>query len=170
MYGSEAVIDGTGNITHTGYFYIGTGNKSFASTADLTFVDGLRINDNLIITNYGHVRFGLAVYGDVIGSTWINAENATLEAGERLFSNGLNGTLVASAAGNTIIYSRLNNVTVKLPADGDYYNLVIAGTLIKTLEGDINVLGDISITSTLNTANFNISSRCSDISCSNAPI
>ncbi len=58
MYGSEAVIDGTGNITHTGYFYMGTGNKSIAATADLTFADGLRINNNLIITNYGHVRFG----------------------------------------------------------------------------------------------------------------
>ena len=141
MYGSEAVIDGTGNITHTGYFYIGTGNKSFAPTADLTFADGLRINDNLIITNNGHVRFGLAVYGDVVGSTWVNAENATLEAGERLFSNGLVGTLVASAPGNTVVYSRPNIVTVKQPTGGNYHNLVIAGTSVKTLEGDINVLG-----------------------------
>ncbi len=68
----------------------------------------------------------------------------------------LNGTLVASAHGNTIIYNRPNNVTIKLPTDGEYYNLVIAGTLIKTLEGDINILGDLSITSTLNTANYNI--------------
>ncbi len=155
LRGGEAIIDGSGEFTHTGLVYIISGNKTFAATADLTFASGIRINNNLIVTNLGTLTLGNAVLGQNGGSTWINGENATLETGYYLMNNGV---LVASAPGNTIRYASTNwTNNIKVPQNETYYNLEIAGSTNKTLLGNIVVKGDLSISSTLFTNNFNIS-------------
>ena len=155
LRGGEAIIDGTGAVSHTGLMYLVSGNKTIAATADLTFESGIRIYNNLIVNNLGTVTLGNAVVGQNASSTWINGENATLETGYYLMNNGI---LVASAPGNTIRYaSTIWTNNIKVPENGTYFNLEITGSTNKTLVGNITVKGDLSISSTLLSNDFNIS-------------
>ena len=159
LNGLGSTIDGTGTYTHLGTLYIGTGDKIIASTADLTIQDNFRINDNIRVTNYGSVTVNgyYGIWGDNAGMTWVNETNATLNSGgARVFNNGGLGTLVASAAGNTVEYSWTNALPVNTPSGNTYYNLVISGSNTKTLQADLSISGDITISSTLNTNNFDI--------------
>ncbi|RLD52731.1 MAG: hypothetical protein DRI97_14195, partial [Bacteroidetes bacterium] len=159
LNGLGSTIDGTGVYNHTGILYIGTGNKIIASTADLTINDALRLNDNIRVTNYGRIAligyWGL--WGDNLGATWINAENSYLYVdGVRLMNNGGNGSLTASATGNTVVYARANNMLVETPTGNTYHNLTIAGTFTKTMQADLSITGDLTISSTLNANNFDL--------------
>ncbi len=101
LYGADATIDGTGSITHTGNVYIGTGNKTFASTADISVAVDLTVAANIIITNNGSVTIALDLNLSNTSTNWINAENSTLNIGRNINS----GTLVANSTGNTVNYS-----------------------------------------------------------------
>jgi len=159
LNGLGTTIDGTGTYTHLGTLYIGTGDKIVAATADLTIQDNFRINDNIRVTNYGSIIITgpAGIWGDNTGMTWVNETNATLNSGgARIFNNGGSGTLVASATGNTVEYSRTNVMTVNTPVGSTYHNLVISGTNIKTVQANLNITGDLTISSTLNANNLDI--------------
>ena len=64
LRGDEGIIDGTGTVENTGWFYIATtANRTIAATADITFTNGIRFNNNLTVTNLGSIRIG----NDLIG-------------------------------------------------------------------------------------------------------
>ena len=73
-----------------------------------------------------------------------------------MMNNGGNGTLTASAPGNTIVYARAQNMVVETPTGNTYYNLDIAGTFTKTMQGDLSIEGDLTISSTLDANNNDI--------------
>ena len=115
------------------------------------------IEANIVVTNHGTWQQGGRLWGANANSTWNNAENATLRYGaDYLMSNGLNGTLNASADGNTIEYTLTNTQEIKVPVDNTYYNLIIGGSGNKNLQANINVLGDLTISSILNSNNYAI--------------
>ncbi|KKK57007.1 hypothetical protein LCGC14_3058820, partial [marine sediment metagenome] len=155
LRGGAAVVDGTGTVENTGYFIIAaTGNTTIASTADITFTYGVRVSNNYTVSNNGIIRLGWALIGSGANSKWINADNSYLECFYTIMTTG---TLEASAEGNTVRYDNTSgNHNVETPESGIYYNLEIAGSTIKTLIGDITVKGDLSISSTLSSGNFNI--------------
>ena len=88
--------------------------------------------------------------------SWINGENSLLEAFDPVMTTGI---LIASAPGNTVRYdATINNHNIKVPQDGIYHHLEIAGSTIKTLAGgDITVKGDLTISSTFSSGNNTIS-------------
>jgi hypothetical protein len=157
LRGDGGLIDGTGTVENTGWFIIATtGNRMVAETADITFTNGLRVNNNMVLTNLGSIRIGNDLIGSGANATWINGENSLLEAIDPVMTTGI---LIASAPGNTVRYdATFNNHNIKVPQDGTYYNLEIAGSTIKTLAGgDLLVLGDLTISSTFSSGDNNIS-------------
>ncbi len=148
-----------GTYTHLGTLYVGTGDKIVAATADLTIQDNFRINDNIRVTNYGSISVlgPYGIWGDNTGMTWVNETDATLNSGgSRVFNNGGSGTLVASATGNTVEYSRTNALPIETPVGNTYFNLVISGSNVKTVQANLNITGDLTISSTLNANNLDI--------------
>ena len=125
------------------------------ASADLYFQNGFYINPNLIVTNNGTVTINFQLLGGNASSTWMNAAGATLNVEDNLLVGAGGGTLVASATGNTVNYNG-GAETLKQPVNNDYYNLIVSGSGTKTLQGDINVHNDLSITSSLTTADFDI--------------
>jgi hypothetical protein len=159
LNGLGATIDGTGVYSHTGILYIQTGNKTIASNADLTINVGLRINNNILVTNYGRIsvigQYG--IWGSNLGATWINAEDSYLYVdGPRVMNNGGNGTLTASAAGNTVVYADAADMLVETPTGNSYHHLTIAGSGTKTMQANLSISGDLTISSTLNANNFDL--------------
>jgi hypothetical protein len=110
----------------------------------------------MVLTNLGSIRIGNDLIGSGANATWINGENSLLEAIDPVMTTGI---LIASAPGNTVRYdATFNNHNIKVPQDGTYYNLEIAGSTIKTLAGgDLLVLGDLTISSTFSSGDNNIS-------------
>ncbi|KKK73196.1 hypothetical protein LCGC14_2896250, partial [marine sediment metagenome] len=157
--GIDTDIGGTGTVNHTGArFRIWTGNKQILSIADLTLnVGNFYIGNSLTVTNNGKITVNGQIYTDWVTTNWINASGSTLTVGNELFqASGRDGNLVASATGNTIIYNESADQEVRDPVNGEYYNLVLAGSANKTLWDDIKVLNDLTIASTLNSANYDI--------------
>jgi len=140
-------IDGFGTKTNMGNVTISAGDKTIQATADLNFSNGrFNIDNGLSVTNNGTVTIKKNVVGGDATSTWTNAANSTLKVQRNLLRTGV---LNASAAGNTITYWRNNNQDIKVPSGGNYYNLELAGSGTKTLQGATNILGNLTIWSTL---------------------
>ncbi|MFH1321155.1 MAG: T9SS type A sorting domain-containing protein [Bacteroidota bacterium] len=143
LKGISSTIDGTGIISHTGQISIVSGNKTILTSAILTKVSGnVRILDNIMVTNNGNITLG----GNLIGaatSVWNNEVNSTLNIGGDLLANG---TLIATATGNTVNFNRTAaNQNVKTPVGGAYYNLTISGAGTKNLEDNIIVTGMLTL-------------------------
>lgn len=153
--GIDGIIDGTGTIENGGEIHIRGGNKTIASTADLSFSTGtFNINANIVVTNNGSISIEGRLVGGNENTRWINAENSSLTAGgDNNFAILNNGVLEASATGNTIHYTRAGTQTIKQSLNSEYYNLIIGGSDIKSLNFDISILGDLNIIGTLNTNN-----------------
>ena len=145
LNGLDATIDGTGRITHTGNVYIQTGNKTIASTADLSIAVDLTIAGNIIVTNNGYISIALDLNLGNTSTNWINAGNSTLDIGRNINS----GTLVANSVGNTVNYSGAGNQNIKRSQGDTYYNLQLSGANTKTLLADVTVLGNLSISAIL---------------------
>lgn len=147
LNGAGAWIDGFGTKTNMGNVTISGGDKSIQTTANLNFTKGkINISAGLTVTNNGTVTLNDIVIGLTATATWINATNSTLYVLKDVMTTG---DLVASADGNTVVYQRNKAQVVKLPVGGSYYNLIASGTGVKSLEGATNVLGDLTISSTL---------------------
>lgn len=134
-----------GGITNNGTFTSGTGtctlntnSQSFGGASPFLFSGNVAISGAISITNNGDITLTGNLTGSAAGSTWINAANSNLTAGNALLTTG---TLTANASGNTVKYSRSNTQTVK-PAT--YYNLTLSGTSLKTTTG-VTVTGILSM-------------------------
>ena len=141
-------LGGTGTISIAdGFIAIRNANKEISSGASLTLSSGgLDVGSSLTVTNNGSISIG----GDLVGgagSNWINAANSSLTINANVFTT--NGSLSASAVGNTVVYAGTGNNDIKEPSDS-YYNLSISPPAdeIKTFRGStLDIDGDFNLPS-----------------------
>lgn len=137
-----------GGITNNGTFISGTGTYTFNTSSQildgsqgLTFGNGVAISGSISVTNNTSVSIVGSLTGSTTGSTWVNASNSILEAGNAVLATG---TLNASASDNLVNYIRAGTQTVKATT---YYNLTLSGTSTKTTTG-VTVNGTLSMEGT----------------------
>ncbi|WP_420318981.1 T9SS type A sorting domain-containing protein [Ekhidna sp.] len=147
-------IDGSGTVTLTGKtFKLKTDATVIESTANITFACNFKIDVNDIdLTNNGTIT----VTGDVtvknVGNIWTNAANSVVNVEGDFMANN---QIEASANPNTINLST-GNQNIFTPVSS-YHHLQLTVGGIKTLQGDIDINGDLTITTaTLNDNNDNI--------------
>ncbi len=140
-------IGGTGIIgIYKNTSYMRIYNDVVVRPSSVLYITGhIRLESSVTVSNYGSVE----ITGNLSGSSattsvWTNESGSQLVAGNELLSNGV---LNASSINNTVKYNRLDLQTVKLPSASNYYNLVISGAGVKTMEGDLIVSGDLEINS-----------------------
>ena len=142
LYGNS--IDGSGTITTNNPFRINT-NTTIQPGADLDLNCSIqfRFND-LTVTNEGSVfiyNSNSISESSVTGCEWINETNSYLGMTGNISSAV---ALDASASGNTVEYFGSGAQDVKVPVPS-YYHLTTSNANIKTLLGDITVLGNVLI-------------------------
>ncbi|MFL5763716.1 MAG: T9SS type A sorting domain-containing protein [Bacteroidia bacterium] len=118
-------VDGTFNA-NSGVWTLSGSGKTISGTTAITFDD---ITDNGSYTNSASVTLGTSLGGT---GTWSQAATGTvnLPISNANFSVNI---FNASAAGNTVIYSRAGNQTVIAPNDGSYSNLTLSNSGTKQL-------------------------------------
>ncbi|HEX2969525.1 MAG TPA: hypothetical protein VHO46_10530, partial [Bacteroidales bacterium] len=152
-----------------------------------TFQNASTVNDNLLISGAtlnlgtgawtfivsrdvqidGTLDFGitnaknLTINGNLSGAGTIDMSTGSLGHSMNLggISNNI-GTLVTTAAASTINYNRATDQSVF--ASPNYRNLTISGSGIKTLQGDVNVGGNLNIAA----GTFNLGTVATSISVS----
>ncbi len=128
-------------ISGTGTYTFNTSNQSIGGTSPIVFDGIVAITGAISISNSGNVTVTGNLTGSVAGSTWINAVNSTLSAGNAILATG---TLNASASGNTVNYSGAAQA-VKATT---YTNLAFSGSGAKSVASGTSVSGNLSITGT----------------------
>ena len=132
-------------------------NATVIPASDLKIEGRVSVGNSVTITNQGKIEITGNLRGlNASTSQWINDDDSYLAIGGILM---LNGILDASSSGNTIEYNNFGDQDVILPSAATYHNLKFRGAGNKTLQGSINVNGNIEIysSSTLESNNFNIS-------------
>lgn len=139
------ILGGTGTIAindESRYFDIAS-DVEVLSTAELHLFGNINIRDGVTVTNKGYLEIYGSLDGDnASGSVWINEANSQITVSGVLMNTGM---LNASANGNKVTYIELGNQSVKTPEASTYYDLVISGTDIKTLSGDLTITHDLYI-------------------------
>ncbi|WP_111707883.1 GEVED domain-containing protein [Lutibacter citreus] len=131
--GDVTLIGGDKTIT--------TGTKIDNSAA--ASLSTISIESGVTVFNNGSWISGAKIKGEDATSKWVQGINSTLKAGNDLLSTG---KLYASASGNTIDYFEDGKGKIKT-AEGAYYNLSISGADEKELEADIDINGNLNISS-----------------------
>ena len=163
LSGTNTTVDGIGVITNTGAMNI-TGTKTILATAALTKNSGMvTINAGVVVTNSGTIMLGDALVGIDNNSQWINATNSTLNIAGDLLTTG---KLYASASGNTIRFYGSTGQAIPTPNSGQYANIMISGTGIKTAPGGVmyvsgNFINDGNVQHNNGTVEFNGNSQVS---------
>lgn len=164
------IFDGSGSINSSNAsseLLFENSNKTLLSTTNITIQPKVNFNDhNFSASNYGIVTLqynGINTQGDLDAQT--NNNSWTNEAGSTLNYGGLNeifsfkGDFYASASNNTVNYNGAGDQNIVTPASSIYYNLKTGSSGNKTVQGNLDVNGYISIEGT---SNFN--SNSNDIS------
>jgi len=157
--GANATIDGVGRIIlNSGVDVdISNGNKTIASTAVLQITSGdLDIAAGITVTNNGSISVTEDIL-DQATSVWTNSTSSTLIGGAAVLANG---TLNASATGNTVEYNATAAQTIKNPSSSTYYNLTLSGSGTKTAPASLDINGDLTISGT---AELDISANTADL-------
>ena len=124
-----------GGITNNGSFSGGTGINTFETSSQalngtptlFSFGGQVTISGTINLTNNTSVTIAGNIIGTAAGSTWINAANSTLNAGNGVLTTG---TLTANASGNTVNY--MGAVQTVKPTS-TYHNLSLTGSNTKSL-------------------------------------
>jgi len=142
-WNSTSFVTVTGNITNNGNFTASTSGTFTLSGANKT-ISGAAITISSATTTitgtYSNASTNLKFDGTLSGTgSLTNAANSSL-----ILAGATNSitTLVASAAPNTVTYSRSGTQQVK---GATYHNLVIAGNNTKTVQAAITVNNNLSI-------------------------
>jgi hypothetical protein len=141
---NEAITFG-GGLTNNGTFTSGTGTYTFSANQNvggnnpIVFAGSATINSGIILTNNGNLTVTGTLTGGNNSATLINSASCTFTAGGAVLSNG---TLTATAPGNTVVYNAAGTQTVKPTT---YVNLTLAGTSSKTLTSATTVNGILSM-------------------------
>ena len=134
-----------------------TNNQNLDGTSSYNF-SGIVTIAGINLTNNSIVNLTNTGTGIITGSGgWIQGVNSTLNSSATTFTVT---TFQASNLENTVNYNRNNTQTIHTSQNGEFYNLRISNTNVKTLSGNISVLGDLSIENTaiLSTGSSNPSS------------
>ncbi len=152
LSGVGASITGAGSINPTnvtaGSIQVSGGNKTIGSTAVLTISDAnLEFGSSSIsVTNNGDVTLALDLVGQGDGTNnWTNASGSTLMVGGALLTDG---TLYASASGNTVDYNGTGAQNIKLPNGSDYHSLSVSGSGTKTAPATLDIAGSVALNGT----------------------
>jgi len=140
MYNTSK-IDGTG-IIRTDFLRIRDGNKTVNPTADLYIDAGVTFKGPYIIDNFGKMNIRGNMDADSNGAHWINEPGSVLSYGGSATMFATHGYLVASSNYNTVRYSGLTDQIIIGPENLIYYNIVLEGSGIKTLQMDTHLHGD----------------------------
>ena len=148
LNGINTTISGIGNIKNTDDLRIDNGGKTILATANLAKYNGkIDIKGSFTITNKGT----FSVIEDDLdgnnGSVWLNDVNSTLNVG-----GAINPDLSVSATGNTVNYNGSANQNVEVPVSS-YYHLTLSGGGTKSMQGTIDVNGNLTISSILDIVN-----------------
>ena len=98
MTGTGSTLDGTGtfDMGDDGTLEFRT-SITIPASANLAFTGTqatmVRIDDDVIVTNFGNVTIGQDLVGANANATWINATNSTLTIGDDLLTTGGGGIL-----------------------------------------------------------------------------
>ncbi len=141
--GGGMTNNGTFN-SGNGIFIFSTNSQSLNGTSNITFNANTTIQGAITVTNNITVTFVGTVSATVAGGAFVNAANSTLNINNAFLSG--NGTLTATATGNTVNYQGTVTQTVKAPVGGAYYNLVLQSSGAKTLTtGTTAINGDFTM-------------------------
>ncbi len=139
----DLTIDGNATFSsgdQRTYFTSATGSITGTTTNQIT-ISRLACRSGAIVTNFLNLIAGRLEDN----GTFINAANSYLTLSGSASQNSI-GNLDASAAGNTVEYSRvgtqdiISNITYQT-----YHNLILSGSSDKTLDSDITVNNDLII-------------------------
>jgi hypothetical protein len=147
--GTGTVITGSGSTTGTGRWYMGNASgQAINSNVVITKSSGdivlLNSAGSVSVTNNGSVTLasgGFTAQNASNASTWTNAANSTLSLRAITISPI---SLVASANGNTVIFTGASSGTIPTPVGSQYYNLTISGNP-KNLPNNLTILNDFNI-------------------------
>lgn len=130
-----------GGITHNGATFTGgtgtqtfdTNNQAIGGASPINFGGVVAVGGNRTVTNNNTNVVTIAgnLTGGNANSTWVNGANSTLNYGGSATPMST-GVLTASAAGNTVNYTRAGTQTVKLQ-NATYFNLSLSGNNTKTI-------------------------------------
>ncbi len=141
--GSGQTVAGVGVIKVNFNF---NGNAQILSGANLSVIASTFLDNNVVVTNNGKFTINNDLRGSNAGSTWVNAANSTLQLSDELFP--AQGTLTASASGNTVIYnSEVNHQNILTPTGNTYYNVEFTGIKEKRAQGILYITGNVTINS-----------------------
>jgi MSHA biogenesis protein MshQ len=142
-----------GGLTNNGTYNGGAGTQTF-NTASQALGGSSAINfgasavtvTGVTLTNNNTSVVSLT--GTLGGTgTFVNGASATLNYGGTTTPMATPGTLTASASGNTVQYSAAAAQTIRAPS-GNYYNLSLSGSGIKSAAAALTVNGDLTIAGT----------------------
>ena len=130
-------------------------NKTISTGADI------RVNGNITLSAAGLAadvtnNGSITVSGNINGSgfptpTWTNSTNSYVAVEGQMMSSG---NLVATASGNTVEYMATFSYAIKSNVGMTYHNLTISGANTLTVNNDLDIDGDLNISSgTLNADN-----------------
>ncbi|MBN1599240.1 MAG: DUF2341 domain-containing protein, partial [Bacteroidales bacterium] len=139
------------NNFQAGFAYFLNNNQSISGDSPLNFYNNVMLGGNIILSNQNtstvtiNGLFDRFIAGDT--PTWINGNGSTLVYNNAAAPFNLGGTLDASTPTNTVIYGRGGGQAIySKPGSNTYHHLVTSGgTGTKTLQGSININGDLTI-------------------------
>lgn len=141
-----------GNLSVSGTFTANNGIYTLAG-AGKTISGTLSIPNTTVTgsyTNNGTFSSTSTLSGT---GTFTQGTTGTLNMG---VASSLVSTFNASASGNTVNYNRAGTQDIRVPADLSYHHLTISGSGVKTLLGTSDINRNVTISSTLASANFNM--------------
>lgn len=152
-------IDGNGTITSSNNatnVELKKSNKIFNSTASLTIQPKINFKeDDYYVSNFGIVTLqynGIASQRELDSEKnnnyWTNQSGSTLNYGGLTDIFDTKGDLYASATNNTVNYNGAGNQNIITPSSSTYYNLTTGSSGTKTVQGALDVNGNISIEGT----------------------
>jgi len=168
MAGNGSILDGTGTfITRSAInnggaspLFIFDANITIAASADITFtaVDDdldnfIRLDNNVIVTNFGRITINRSLRGANTTARWINKSGAYLSVASSVLNTG---QLDAREPGNTVEYSGGANQNIKNSLESTYANLILSGSNNKDLTANTLVTGDLTISSSLRPEGFDL--------------
>jgi len=147
---NATVVTGAGSwASFTGIVYFTASNESIASSCNIVANQAiLNILTNLArvsVINNGTVSVTRVRNNSTMKSScWTNAANATLTV-KTASINEANDTLIASAAGNTVIYAG-TGYTLTKPLNSTYYNLTGSTTSTLTMPASLIITNNLLVT------------------------
>ncbi|MGC8803758.1 MAG: hypothetical protein ACP5PS_08320, partial [Bacteroidales bacterium] len=139
-------------IVNNGTFISGTGTYAFnvnsqtlSGSQPITFNGNVSIANGITVTNKTYVTVNGVLNSSNNSSTWVNDTNSTLRYNNTsTILMHSNGTLTATAPGNTVIYGGSGDQTIRATT---YFNVSLENTGSKSLQNPTTISNNLNIAS-----------------------